>query len=237
MNDLNLPLKKEIDETIKLLSQNKRPDSLFKSVQSAMEETQAKRAELIPNKLAEHFLETKDKASEAERSSRAYMCAAAFAIQSQRDLERGNSAIALKRILQASYFLGRALGSKKNSEATTYEIVVSDKTAQILKEAGAAGGKRKDSKRDPVRQEAARLLAELKPKNGWPSKISSAEAIANILINFIKNHQIEKKVDLKISPSEDSLIPLLVKWMSSQPVIAEAFKRNASPIALAKARK
>jgi len=233
MDTIASALKNEIDETIRTLSQNKNPDSIFNSVNRTITKIPINQGHTFLFKLYEHYSNTPNSESDKELSKRAYMCASAYAIQSQREIECGDHASALKRINKANYFLGRSLEALRHSESSVYDLATTDTMAQTLKAYGAIGGSKRDEKRAPARQEAARLLFELKPEGGWTSKVNAAENIVTKLSAFITEHERENKINLEINPDEEKLINTILKWMGNEKyVVVDAYNKTASPNAL-----
>ncbi|HFH3443532.1 hypothetical protein [Pseudomonas aeruginosa] len=70
-----------------------------------------------------------------------------------------------------------------------------------------------------AREEAARLLTELKPDGGWPSKNNAAAKLAGPLSDFIK----EKKVSGLSWSNTESRIKI---WMNEVGVVRDAWDQN-----------
>lgn len=233
MDTLGTILKSEIDELISILSQNKDPKSIFNSVNSTISDIPTERANPFLEKLKEYYDSTKKTATDKEASGRAYMCASAYAIQSQRELESGNQASALRRINKANYFLGRSLEAMRHSDSSVFAAPITDTMTQALKNHGKDGGKARDNKREPLRQEAARLLSELKPKDGWNTYQKAATDIAKHVGKFIEQYELNHPgTDLEIGTSEDTLVPTIIRWITKVDVVTKAFESNASQKAL-----
>lgn len=70
-----------------------------------------------------------------------------------------------------------------------------------------------------VREEAARLLKELKPDEGWPSKNNAAAKLAGPLSDFIK----EKKVSGLSWSNTESRIKI---WITEAGIVRDAWNQN-----------
>jgi len=238
MSDLNTAVEKEIDEIIKILTENKNSARAFHKTKALMDENDKDKAKLIPHKLAALSLKSVDSATPTQLCIQSYMCSAAFAIQSQRDLKDGNNSEALYSFRKASYFFGRAIGSVISHVGDIEERNVIENIAELIKKGGSKGGRQKDKNLDPIINKAAELLSTLKSDGGWSSKADAAKHIVDRLNEFIRNYRLNNpNKALSISESEDRRIDLILDWIRERPIVTDAYQANASQKALKRIKK
>ncbi len=238
MNDLYSAVDNEISDIIKSLTKDENIARIFHEAKALMDKHGEERAKRIPHDLVQYFYESIESATPTERCIRAFMCSAAFAIQSQRSLKSGDNPEALYCFKLASLFFGRAIGSIINHPEAKEVKRVIDGMAKLIQEGGSKGGKKKDSKREPIIKIAVELLSKRMPKGGWNSKSEAAKCIVNEFNKLVKKYILENpEVQLHIGKSEYSRFELIQSWMRNRAEVKRAFIDHASQPAINRLKK
>lgn len=126
-----------------------------------------------------------------------FFYAFAYVSRTRQELERNSETAAWSVLMQAIYFIGLLEG-------------YSELKTEIEKdtEAKRKGGNTTSTAYDPIRTEAARLLEEEAPEEGWTSHDNAADAIYLKLEAFIAT------LDIKI-PTTDTY-ELVKRWLSDK---------------------
>lgn len=91
---------------------------------------------------------------------------------------------------------------------------------EIRKRRAHLGGLKINEKYIPAREEAARLLRQKRPADGWSSVSHAANEISEELCSFIERNEI---------PLKDENIPETIKrWIKKNPLLSAAFNENKS---------
>ncbi|WP_298623087.1 hypothetical protein [uncultured Zoogloea sp.] len=233
-NIIDAALKIGANNIIRALLKNKDTKESFKITVKLMHNKDRLQTKTIADSLVKKLYAYKIKRSEVIYiSTAAYMCAVSFAILSHRERKAGEVSRALFALNRSNYYLG-VLHSY--SSETFMPSPEAKKAIQIIKDiadGGSKGGKSRDDKRGPPRQEAARLLSELKPKDGWNTYQQAATDIAKHVGKFIEKYELNHPgTDLEIGTSEDTLVPTIIRWITKVDVVTKAFESNASQKAL-----
>ncbi len=123
----------------------------------------------------------------------------------------GNTENALKALLEANYLYGFITG---------HQYVAAEFKGEKRSSLGRPGGKKRQEMIKRITEEAARLLTDLAPPEGWRLKIEATNAIQDSLDNFIKKEGLENIVT--------QTFEFLRRGYSTKDLIKEAFQLNSA---------
>lgn len=123
----------------------------------------------------------------------------------------GNTENALKALLEANYSYGFIAG---------HQYVAAELKEEKRSNLGRPGGKMRQEMLKKITEEAARLLADLAPPEGWRLKTEATNAIQHPLDEFIQKEGLGKVMT--------QTAEFLRKGYSTKDLIKEAFKLNSA---------
>lgn len=115
-------------------------------------------------------------------------------------------------------------------EFSTEFMTLADALPGILELRSSKAGKARSAKRNPLRQECARLLRSHKerPSEGWKSHAEAARTIASDLSDFAEdNHDSARGLGEKDSRGNLDLVETIRRWIGRDPLIKQAYSGNS----------